>query len=93
MPHASSFAELTGHVLSGQLARPDYLTRDLVEWSTRLHSVRGHVAHYGDCCPGRHEPGGLLSGRTTGRVWVPQHARGVAALGQTHQTYVIKETP
>lgn len=58
--------------------------------STRLHSVRGHVAHYGACCS-THEPRGLLFGRLTGRVWVPQHARGVAALGQTHQTYVIKE--
>jgi hypothetical protein len=58
--------------------------------SRRLHSVRGAVHHYGDCCPGAHEPRGLLFGRITGRVWVPQHARGLGELGETRQTYRIQ---
>lgn len=56
--------------------------------SRRLHSVRGAIHHYGACCP-THEPRGLLFGRYSGRVFVPQHARGVAQLGATRQTYVI----
>ena len=43
----------------------------------QLHSVRGHIAHYGDCCPTQHEPRGKLFGKKTARIWVPMHARGV----------------
>lgn len=50
-------------------------------------SRRRPVHHYGDCCPGRHEPRGLLFGERTGRVWVPQHARGDAEMGTTRQTF------
>jgi hypothetical protein len=40
------------------------------------HIVRGHMVHYGDCCPGQHAPKGLLFGKITGRFIVPMHARG-----------------
>jgi hypothetical protein len=42
----------------------------------RGHIRRGSIHHYGDCCPGRHEPNGLLFGRITGRVFVPDHFAG-----------------
>ncbi len=52
-----------------------------------LHSVRGHAAHYGDCCPW-HEPRGLHFGKYTRRVWVPQHARGHRKFGEIEQEFV-----
>lgn len=55
-----------------------------------LHSVRGHMAHYGQCCR-HHEPRGLLFGRYTCRVWVPAHARGDADTGTVDQTFIIKD--
>lgn len=55
----------------------------------RLHSVRGHVSHYGACCGDSHPARGLLFGRITGRVWVPQHARGINEIGETKQTFVV----
>jgi hypothetical protein len=54
----------------------------------RLTSVRGHIAHYGACCP-THEPRGLLFGKRTGRVYVPQHGRGSAELGEIRKTYEL----
>ena len=54
-----------------------------------LHSVRGHFAHYGACCR-HHEPRGLLFGRHTGRVWVPDHARGSAETGTVDQTFLVQ---
>ena len=54
-----------------------------------LSSVRGHFSHYGDCCPGYHEPRGLLFGRLTGRYWVPQHARGSAEHGEVQADYEL----
>ncbi len=56
-----------------------------------LTSVRGHHAHYGDCCPRYHEPKGLLFGKLTGRVWVPQYARGDESVGRVEQTFVTCE--
>lgn len=52
-----------------------------------LHSVRGHFAHYGACCS-HHEPRGLLFGRHTARVWVPQHAVGDIGVGTVDQVFV-----
>lgn len=52
-----------------------------------LTSVRGHFAHYGDCCPGHHDPKGKLFGRLSGRFWIPQHARGTAELGTSEHSY------
>jgi hypothetical protein len=52
-----------------------------------LTSVHGHRAHYGDCCPGRHEPRGLAFGKLTGRFWIPQHARGDAKVGVHRNDY------
>lgn len=54
-----------------------------------LHSVRGHFAHYGACCR-HHEPRGLLFGKYTGRVWVPDHARGSDETGTVDQTFVVQ---
>lgn len=51
-----------------------------------LTSVRGHVAHYGACCPS-HEPRGLLFGQRTARIWVPQHARGTVEAGRVEHDY------
>ena len=55
-----------------------------------MSSVRGHYAHYGACCR-HHEPGGLLFGKLTGRVWVPQYARGDDEVGTVEQTFVIAD--
>lgn len=52
-----------------------------------LSSVRGHFSHYGDCCPGMHDPRGLLFGKLTGRFWIPQHARGSAEHGEHESSY------
>lgn len=60
------------------------------EGGVPLHSVRGHFAHYGDCCPGMHEPRGLLFGKLAGRYFVAQHARGTADNGVIDKTYVPK---
>ena len=43
---------------------------------TPLHIVDGHFGHYGDCCPGSHEPRGLLFGKYEGRYWRQAHIRG-----------------
>lgn len=48
---------------------------------TPLHSVIGHVAHYG--CHGR----GLLFGKITGEFWIPQHARGSIEHGERDHRY------
>lgn len=58
------------------------------EQGVPLHSVRGHVAHYGACCSW-HEPKGLLFGKLTARVWVPEHARGDENLGENKHTYEV----
>lgn len=47
-----------------------------------VHVVRGHPAHYGDCCPGAHPPNKLLFGKLTGVYWVPAHIRGSADEGE-----------
>jgi len=60
------------------------------EASTPLTSVRGHFSHYGDCCPGAHEPRGLLFGKLSGRYWIPQHARGSAEHGTTETSYRLE---
>lgn len=57
---------------------------------TPLHHVRGHVAHYGDCCPGRHAPRGLLFGKITAKVWVPSHARGDERNGTREHAYTVE---
>lgn len=57
-----------------------------------LHEVRGHWAHYGDCCPGRHEPHGLLFGRYQGRVRKEIHKAGDPAFGiVTHKDVVLHD--
>jgi hypothetical protein len=51
--------------------------------SPSLHIVAGHFAHYGDCCPGAHEPHGMLFGRHTGIYWSPSTIRGNPQRGIT----------
>lgn len=55
--------------------------------SHALHIVPGHFSHYGDCCPGAHEPHGLLFGRLSGVYWMPQHMRGNPARGVVQTDY------
>lgn len=55
-----------------------------------LHIVPGNFHHYGDCCPGGHEPKGLLFGKLTGVYWVPQHARGSAARGEVRSDFDLQ---
>lgn len=54
-----------------------------------LHSVVGHPAHYGNCCPGIHEPKGLLFGKISGRFFIPQHARGSRDHGEVEKSYTL----
>lgn len=54
-----------------------------------MTTVRGHFSHYGSCCPS-HEPRGLLFGRSEGKYWIPQHARGEAALGVHLNDYRVE---
>lgn len=56
-----------------------------------LTTVRGHYAHYGDCCPFRHDPKGLLFGRLEGKYWIPQHAIGSEEFGVNVNDYKLKE--
>jgi hypothetical protein len=50
-----------------------------------ITTVRGTFHHYGP------EYGkGLLFGKIAGRFWVPQHARGTAALGESLHQYVLR---
>lgn len=58
--------------------------------SVPLHSVVGHRAHYGNCCPTRHEPRGLLFGKLEGRFWIPQHARGQRGAGEVVHEYIVE---
>lgn len=58
--------------------------------ATPLTSVRGHFSHYGDCCPGQHEPRGKLFGRLEGRYWIPQHARGDREHGERESRYRLE---
>lgn len=58
--------------------------------ATAAHLVRGHPAHYGDCCPGAHEPAGLLFGRLTGVFYVPDHARGHEENGVVVKDYRLR---
>lgn len=37
---------------------------------------RGSTAHYGNCCPGIHEPRGKLFGRIEGQIWRNAHWAG-----------------
>lgn len=52
-----------------------------------LHLVRGHPAHYGDCCPGQHEPRKLLFGKHQGVYWIPAHMRGDPERGEVLKDY------
>ena len=52
---------------------------------TPLTSVRGHFSCYGPDY-GR----GLLFGKYAGRFWIPQHARGDAAVGESKADYVLR---
>lgn len=56
----------------------------------RLHTVPGHFSHFGDCCPGVHEPKGLAFGKLTGMFWTPQHVRGDLEAGVVAHDYQIK---
>lgn len=49
-----------------------------------LTSVRGHFAEYGQ------NGKGLLFGKYAGRFWIPQHARGDAAYGESRHTYTLE---
>lgn len=55
-----------------------------------LSTVRGHPAHYGNCCPSLHEPKGLLFGKLEGKIWVPQYARGSEEVGVVDQSFVLQ---
>lgn len=57
-------------------------------FSTAVHMVGGHFSHYGDCCPGAHDPHGKLFGRLEGIYWMPLHLRGRAELGTIKTDYV-----
>lgn len=57
--------------------------------SVRMHTVPGHFAHFGNCCPGSHEARGLAFGKLTGMFWVPQHVRGSLSEGAVVHDYVI----
>lgn len=57
---------------------------------TARHGVRGHMAHYGDCCPGRHDPKGKLFGKLQGRYWIPPHVRGNPEHGEIVQGYTLE---
>jgi len=57
---------------------------------TARHGVRGHMAHYGDCCPGRHDPKGRLFGKLEGRYWIPPHVRGNPEHGEVVQGYTLE---
>lgn len=59
---------------------------------TPMTSVAGHYRHYGDCCPGQHEPRGLLFGKYTCRIWDPQRARGVAEAGKVEQRFTVVDS-
>jgi hypothetical protein len=56
------------------------------------HIVRGHVAHYGNCCPGAHPPNGKLFGKIEGKVFMPQHARGSKEVGLKGTDYIVEPT-
>jgi hypothetical protein len=73
-----------------RLARPGQARPQLGHTTAPLSTVRGHFAHYGDCCPGRHAERGRLFGKLTGRYWVPQHARGSADNGTVDQSYRLE---
>lgn len=55
-----------------------------------LHIVPGNFHHYGDCCPGAHDPKGLLFGKLTGVYWVPTHARGSVTRGEVRSAYDLQ---
>lgn len=57
---------------------------------TSLHIVAGHFSHYGNCCPGIHEPNGKLFGRLEGVYWMPMHVRGNATHGTVISTPEIE---
>jgi hypothetical protein len=44
--------------------------------TSRTHMRPGMFCHYGNCCPGKHPPHGLLFGKHEGIFWVPPHIRG-----------------
>jgi hypothetical protein len=54
--------------------------------------VRGSTAHYGNCCPGAHEPRGKLFGRLEGRVWRNPHWAGNADNGTVVSELTIDPT-
>jgi hypothetical protein len=55
----------------------------------RYHTVPGGFHHYGNCCPGVHEPHGLAFGKREGMFWVPMHARGNRRKGVVAHDYEI----
>lgn len=55
-----------------------------------FHPVRGEFHHYGDCCPGKHPPKGLMFGKHTGRFWVPSHVRGNPERGSIVRDFEVK---
>ena len=56
----------------------------------RLHTVPGHFAHFGNCCPGVHEPHGLAFGKLTGMFWSPPHIRGDLEAGAVVHDYQMR---
>jgi hypothetical protein len=56
----------------------------------RLHTVPGHYSHFGNCCPGVHEPHGKAFGTLTGMFWVPPHVRGDLEAGAVVHDYEVR---
>lgn len=54
-----------------------------------LRDIRGHYAHYGQCC-NHHDRKGLLFGKIEGRFWIPAHAVGSKDLGEYHHDYKLE---
>ena len=58
--------------------------------ASALHIVAGHFSHYGDCCPGQHEPHGMLFGRLSGVYWMPSHIRGDRSRGEVRTDFDLQ---
>jgi hypothetical protein len=56
------------------------------------HTVRGHFAHYGSCCPAAaHEPKGRLFGRYDRKLWIDEHEAGKPELGHVVSDFRVED--
>lgn len=55
-----------------------------------LQIIRGHIRHYGNCCPGVHESRGLLFGKETGRFWIDPFVKGTIENGEIRSDWVLR---